>query len=426
MQQYLIKLPSETLSLIETCRTIAAKMKVRAYLVGGFVRDLIMGCPNLDLDITVEGDGIDFAQNVAEKLNAHVLVHRRFGTATISIGHHHKIDIASARKEIYPKPASLPEVSSGTLKDDLYRRDFTINTMAISINSDDFGRLIDLFGGQQDLKKNYIRILHPASFIDDPTRILRAIRFEQRYQFHLEPHTYRCLEEAVKKGMLEIVQPHRLRDELILILKEKQPPKYIHRIHRLCGLKFIHPHLKFTRHIQRLLFSAGESLEWFDKNFPKHRTIERWLVYLLCLVDSLTLEEATLLGKRFAFRSSETNKILSYLANRNQVLRRLSCVTIRPSTVYQLLQPLADEVILALLANRKDKNLLHHIELFFRHYNKVSLSIKGKDLHQMGFTPGPQYQHILRSVLHAKLDGIVKNHKEEREFVQRFKLKKKL
>lgn len=179
MKEYLRKLPKEIQDLISKAARVASGNNISAYLVGGFVRDLLLGVKNLDLDIVVEGDGIKFAQDFAHTLKAKLILHRRFGTATITLGYNLKIDIATARKETYPYPACLPVVTSGTIEDDLARRDFTINAMAISIMQKDFGRFIDLLYGKHDLYHKKIRVLHNLSFIDDPTRILRAIRFEK-------------------------------------------------------------------------------------------------------------------------------------------------------------------------------------------------------------------------------------------------------
>ncbi len=183
MKKYLQRLPKEIQDLIYLSSEVAAANHFRAFLVGGFVRDLVLQVKNLDLDIVVEGDGIKFAEDIVDFLKARVVKHSRFGTATVTLSAAVKIDVASARVECYPAPACLPQVKNGSIKEDLKRRDFSINAMAISINKKDFGRLIDFFDGINDLRKSKIRVLHDLSFIDDPTRILRAVRFEIRYGF---------------------------------------------------------------------------------------------------------------------------------------------------------------------------------------------------------------------------------------------------
>ena len=200
MKNYLNKLTPDLQDLVKVIRDISVLRSMPVYLVGGFVRDLILGVRNLDFDIVVEGDGIIFAEDLASRLKARLIRHKRFGTATVVPGHHIKIDIATARKEVYPKPAALPEVEFGTLKDDLKRRDFTINAMAISLSG---GGLVDFYNGKKDLLDRQIRVMHELSFVDDPTRVLRAVRFEKRYDFKIEAKTLGLLKKAVKATMLE-------------------------------------------------------------------------------------------------------------------------------------------------------------------------------------------------------------------------------
>ena len=221
MEKHIKQLPQDILALVYCARDVSESTGLDAYLVGGFVRDLILRRKNYDLDITVEGPGIDFAQAFARKAGGRLVSHRRFGTATVFLPARHKIDFATTRKERYPQPAALPEVSAGTLDDDLFRRDFAINTLAIGLSAPRFGRLIDRFHGCDDIRDGLVRVLHDLSFIDDPTRILRCVRFEQRFGFSIEHHTLDLLKEASRSGSLSRVNPHRLRDELILILKEE-------------------------------------------------------------------------------------------------------------------------------------------------------------------------------------------------------------
>lgn len=201
-------------------------MGCAAFLVGGTVRDMVLGVKNLDLDIVVEGppdrcgdisragDAIKLGEKLLEKFGGALVVHRQFGTCTLVTKKGLKIDLATARKEIYARPAALPTVEFSSLKDDLARRDFTINSMAVSINKDDFGRLIDLCGGKSDLERGIIRVMHDKSFIDDPTRIFRARRFASRLGFSIEPHTLGLMRSAVKKGMLAKLSKYRINKEL--------------------------------------------------------------------------------------------------------------------------------------------------------------------------------------------------------------------
>jgi tRNA nucleotidyltransferase (CCA-adding enzyme) len=430
MKKYLKKLPKEVQDLIYLAGNIASDNNMSVYLVGGFVRDLILGVKNLDLDIVVEGDGILFAEDFARRLKTELICHRKFGTATVTINPQLKIDIATAREEFYPQPAQLPEVRPGSLRDDLLRRDFTINAMAISISNRDFGQLIDLFGGKADLRNKKIRILHNLSFIDDPTRILRAIRFEKRYNFRIESQTLKLLKGAVKQKMLEKVQPHRLRDELILILKEEHLLRQIKRIEQLVKFNFINPRLSVSQKTYTLLKSLEKQIRWFRQNFSWRRLLDTWLIYFMGLIEPLNIEEARLICQRFALRRGEEKRILAYKKIKRKTIQELSRAEIRPSRIFGLLEPLSYEVILILKAKfsrqsgipqnaGKNKNIQKHIEDFLKIYNGMRTFISGDDLKRLGIMPSPYYQKIFTQVLNAKLNGSIKTREEELALIKK-------
>jgi tRNA nucleotidyltransferase (CCA-adding enzyme) len=421
MEKHLKQLPQDLLSLIYTSGDIAGRLGFRAYLVGGFVRDLILGVKNFDLDIAVEGDGILFAEALAEKLKAKIISHRRFGTATVTVKPHLKLDIATTRKEFYPEPGSLPIVNKGSIKDDLFRRDFTINTLVIAINKDNFGQLLDLFKGKSDIRARKVRVLHNLSFIDDPTRILRAVRFQKRYDFQIEPNTLKRLKEAVKLKMLFAVEPQRLRDELILMLKENEPLKALKRLEELAGLGFINPALKLSVKTEKLLGSCREQVRWFKSKFAQHRHLDSWLVYLAGLLSGLDLEVVRAVCARFVFRKGETKRILEFFLLRAKLLSKLSRPGLRPSSVFHLLEPLSYEVIILLKASAENKFAHANMENFFHAYNGTAISLRGHDLKGLGIAPGPHYQKIFRRVLNAKLNGKVKTAQEELDFVKKLK-----
>lgn len=418
MRISLNKLPKEIQDLIYVACDIASKNNMPVYLVGGFVRDLFLGVKNLDLDIVVEGDGISFAEDFAKRLNAKFIQHRRFGTASVVINHHFKVDIATARCESYPEPASLPLVAPGTLKDDLARRDFTINAMAISISGDNFGRLIDLFNGRDDIRRKKIRVLHDLSFIDDPTRILRAIRFEQRYNFKIERHTLRLFKNALSLRALNKTGPHRLRDEIILILKEPHPIRYIKRIDKLIGFSFISPQFHFSKKTASFLRSIERQILWFKNKTPRKRTLDTWLIYLIGLINNMPTKHIKAFCKRFAFSKGEIKRILSYKKIIVRLKDRLK-KKIPPSQIYKCLEPLSYEVILLLNAKYKDKILRKNIKDFFNIYNGIRIHTRGSDLVKLAISPGPDYKNILKETLYAKLDGKINTKEEELEFIKR-------
>ncbi|MDD5552942.1 MAG: hypothetical protein PHE18_03600, partial [Candidatus Omnitrophica bacterium] len=335
-----------------------------------------------------------------------------------------KIDVATARKEHYPQPAHLPVVICGILDDDLTRRDFTINSMAISLNREDFGGLIDCFKSAQDLKEKKIRVLHDLSFIDDPTRILRAIRFEQRYGFRIEPKTLRLLKEADRLDMLHKVQPHRLRDELILMLNEDKPLRPLKRLKELIGFDFIHPKIRLSNKIVEDLKSIEKQISWFGGAHAARRQLEKWLMYFIGLTGQMSSGDIKSICKKFALRKGEEKRMLAHKSAKPAFIRDLSRKDIKPSRLFGMLEPLSYENIVLLKAVFKNSSLRKNVEDFLKIYNGTRVHVTGEDLARLGITPGPVYQKILRRVLEAKLDGRVKTKDDELKLVSKIAGKK--
>ncbi|HZC80214.1 MAG TPA: hypothetical protein VE222_00600, partial [Nitrospiraceae bacterium] len=218
-------LPSKIFNRLREIGELADAMDASAYLVGGLVRDLLLGHTNLDMDIAVEGNGMTFARRVADQYGAGLKVFDRFATALVVFPDGFKLDVATARRESYAHPTALPTVKPSSIKDDLYRRDFTINTLAIRLNASHFGELVDFYGGQHDLERKVIRVLHAHSFVDDPTRVFRAIRFEQRFGFHIEKRALTLLKEAAASDLVRRLSSPRLRNEVMRLLSEQDPTR---------------------------------------------------------------------------------------------------------------------------------------------------------------------------------------------------------
>jgi tRNA nucleotidyltransferase (CCA-adding enzyme) len=237
-------------NILKAAGHIGDVYKFRVFAVGGFVRDMQLGEDNLDIDIAAEGDGLKLARQLAKDLDGSLTVHKFFGTASINtyckntaklqnaIEQDIRIDIATARKEIYKHPADYPRVIFSTIEDDLGRRDFTINAMAVSLNKGSFGEILDLYNGREDLKSGIIRVLHENSFMDDPTRIFRAIRFEQRYRFKTDSKTMLLMKSAIQSGMLDKLSRQRIIKERMLIKKEKSALKILARLKCLTGGRY--------------------------------------------------------------------------------------------------------------------------------------------------------------------------------------------
>lgn len=419
MVSKLKKLSSQFKNILKTSSAIANSSGFNIYLVGGVVRDLILKRKVFDLDIVVEGNAIVFAKKLAECLKSDFRRHHSFGTATINIDGH-KIDFVTARTEKYSHQGALPKVSPASLDKDLLRRDFTINTMAISLNKADYGKLIDLCNGLGDLKKGLIRVLHSESFHDDPTRILRAIRFEQRFSFKIEPGTFKLIKEALGKPSLELVGPHRLRDEITLILKEAKPSRYIKRIKELVGFSFIDKTIKLDKPSFQLFVRIEESVLYYEKRFKKHRKLEVWLLYLAAILIKLSPSRLKKFFHDFGFRKGERDVVSSIVKSINKI-KRLGKHT-KASNIYRILEPYSFESILFFYAYYQKRSLRKNIERFLDKLVDIRLKIKGRDLKKMDLKPHVLYSKILKKALYSKIDkGLKSKHQEAEEIRRIFK-----
>lgn len=418
-------LPKDILPVINKIAKLAEDKRCKAYLVGGFVRDLLLGVKNTDIDITVQGDALSFARYVSDETGAALVEHKKFGTAALIIpatpkSKRIKIDVAAARKEFYKHPAALPSVESSSIKDDLNRRDFTINAMAISIDRENFGELIDFFDGVQDLERRRIRVLHEKSFIDDPTRIFRAVRFEQRYNFRIDEFTARLIRNAVQAEMFNKVSGPRLRTEIELLLKEKEPLKAIKRMKSLDELRFISPKIRFGAPQEEYSRNVKKLISVYGNYFSTIRPLDLWLVYFMIMIDRLNLSEALKVCGRFVMRRDDKLRIISEKKSEKKVMALLSSKKeIPPSRIYRILKPLSPETLLFIMAKRGDRLLKSRVKDFLAEYNGVYLSLKGDDLKRLGAQPGPCFTEILKKTLYAKIDGLISTRQEELAFASK-------
>jgi len=379
------------------------------YVVGGFVRDLLLGIENLDIDVTVDGDGILFAETFARQFGCRVKSHQKFGTAVIVFPDGFKVDVASTRLEYYSSPGALPTVERSSLKMDLYRRDFTINTLAVRLNREEFGVLVDYFGAQQDLKEKVIRVLHNLSFVEDPTRVFRALRFEQRLNFRIAKHTENLIRNAVKMNFLSNLGGKRLLTELVIILKEKEPLRAIERMDSLGLIPFIHPELSLTSVIRGILEEAAKIITWFDLLFLDRR-YEKWVVYFLALCDSLTAEQFAQTCKRLSISEHYRERLFETRGRVEDVLdtmqrRLIRGPEVRRSEIYFWLEGLPVEVLLYLMAKTGFEGVRKFVSLYFTQLQGVRCAIKGEDIKALGVPPGPRFREILDRVFRARLDN---------------------
>ncbi len=410
--------PPRIREVLEIAGRIADKNKVRAYLVGGFVRDMILGRKNFDMDIVVEGNALHYGRILANKLHARLKSYPRFKTAKLLLPEGMEIDIASARTEVYKYPAALPEVEASSLRQDLLRRDFTINTLALGLNREDPGNIIDFFGAQKDIREKRIRVLHDLSFVEDPTRILRAVRFEQRLDFTIDKHTENLILAAVDMEMFDRLHDFRIADELVLLFNEPHPLKVIKRMEQLHELKFIHPRIKLNERMHQLYDQAEDVLGWYNLSFANSR-LERWIVYLLVVMDQLNAAQSEEVLNRFAFKKKAREcLLLTKERGRNIVNGMRKRKSLKASAVFDMFGGFPDETVLFFMAKLNDVRSRRMLMDFLIRDAHIRLEINGNDL-KSNTRPGPHYREVLKKTLYAKIDGKISGHNQELEFARK-------
>jgi tRNA nucleotidyltransferase (CCA-adding enzyme) len=416
-------LPGPLLSLLRQASELAQEMNYPLYVVGGFVRDLLLGAPTLDMDLVVEGDAIQLARRLGRRAGIRTRSHKQFGTAKIVLEGREAefgisaLDFATARLEFYAHSAALPEVERSSIKADLHRRDFTINTLAIRLDSGHYGQLLDFYGGEQDLNDGLIRVLHSLSFIEDPTRIMRAARFEQRLEFTIESRTAELIDNALP--MLTRVTGERIRHELYLILREEEPERVLRRLDSLNVLTHIHPRL------------AGSEYTW--KRFARLRQIlaeGRWHVelaengqptpglYLALLTYHLSRSELESLAQRLkVFRTDLT--LLQQVLDLREYETELDRPDLSNHEIYALLRHSRTAALLIswlYTDSERVRDRLWRYESELRHIQPI---VDGAYLKSLGLKPSPLFSRLLSAVRDARLDGEIQTVAEEKALIDR-------
>ncbi len=409
------QIPTKTLSLLKKIGQLAEQRGELAFAVGGFVRDLLLKKNSVDIDITIEGDGITFAEKLAHSSGSEVEAFTQFGTSIVVVPGFGKVDVATARRESYEHPGALPKVEKSGIVQDLYRRDFTLNAMAMSLSSGSFLQLLDPFGGLEDLKKGRIRALHTKSFEDDPTRIFRAIRFEQRFQKRIEKQTQRWLMKSVKGEFIQKVSGERLRNELRLIFREPHPEGAVKRLKELGALRHIHPALDVLPATSAFLSRIPSAIEYFHK--LKIGLDEETMVWFQALLAKPNEAEAQALSKRLMLSRSEQKIVHQSAEAYPALLHKMANTPLAMSQFYKMLCPLRPEVQCFLLA--ASTGVLH--KKLLEYFKKIQTSkpwVRGKDLQALGIEPGFRYSFILLEALNGQLDGKFKSRGQTLKWVK--------
>jgi len=422
------------LELIKLISDQAAEAGSPIYLVGGIVRDILLNQPSQDLDFVTEGDAIQLAQGLSGKFGGRITSHRQFGTAkwTIRSGKSllltplflktndpgdlpAAIDLISARTEFYSFPTALPTVKQGSIKLDLQRRDFTINTMAIRLDGKHFGELVDYWGGIEDLNEKLIRVLHSLSFVDDPTRVLRAIRFEQRLDFSLEKRTEQLLKDA--SPLLEQVSGERIRHEFDLVLNKNHSAEIFQRLQDLDLLKYIHPFLRWEPKNKPLLESVLEQpidKQWGIPDSVGNTPANKFIAYLV-VFSCIPPAQVNHFSKRLKLPAI----MKSALMQQNSLLNELpGYVNAKPSKILKNLEKVLPAVLYSLYLMTGEKRVKKIIETFQKKWRHIKPISNGATLKEKGLSPGPAYDKILSRLRAAWLDGEVNSEKEERAFLE--------
>ncbi|HEY5159624.1 MAG TPA: CBS domain-containing protein [Gaiellaceae bacterium] len=372
------------------------------YLVGGSVRDVLLGAKSFDVDIAVEGDAIALARELARLLHGRIRAHEKFGTAVVLYGEGARVDVVTTRTEFYEAPAALPSVEHASIREDLFRRDFTINAMAVSLKAEDYGRLVDPFGGRRDIAERRLRVLHNLSFVDDPTRIFRAVRYESRLGFRMDEHAVQLARSCVEMGLFDDLSSARLRDELIAILDEPDAPRSILRLAEIGVAAAVHPHLAADEEAAALVERLAVLRDRYVPELP------RWRPALAVLARNMaTYELYSWLG-RLRLRRRDVEKTVAAVVFAPRLVERLQR-DISPAEIVALVDPVAPDAPLVALAMHD----LPALEEYFDHLRAIELEIGGSDLVVLGLEQSPRVGEILAELRRRKLNGTLAGRKAE-------------
>jgi tRNA nucleotidyltransferase (CCA-adding enzyme) len=394
-------LPPDVLRRVAPARKLARETGIALYLVGGAVRDLLLGRAVTDVDLVVEADALGFAARLARELGAAVELHRRFGTAVLSLPDGERLDVATARAEEYQKPAALPRVRASSIEDDLARRDFTINAMALEIARSKRAALLDPFGGRNDLRRKLVRALHPRSFDDDPTRAFRAVRYANRLGFRIESATRAAIRAAVAAGAVNAVSGDRLRREILLLFAEPNRASAARAMAALGLSRTIHPALSYgaavgarVRRAERLATEAGRNATW--------------LVYLLSWMGESSAEVADAIARRLNLSSAPSRTVRAWPAAR-EALSRAGDRGV--AALAERIEGLGEDALLAAAATAPAP-LARRILSIRDAAPAYRLTIRGKDLVAAGIPPGPAIGRALSATISARRDGAIRPEQE--------------
>ena len=413
------RLDKDVFRLLERIAQVGERWGISVYAVGGFVRDLFLNIPNQDIDIVVEGEGIPFAACLAEEFGGRVKSHEKFGTSVVIFPDGYRIDVATARMEYYKRPGALPTVEKSSVKSDLFRRDFTINCMAVKLTGSNAFCLIDFFNGERDLKNREIQVLHSLSFIEDPCRLFRAIRFEQRFGFEMGKQAESFMRTTIKKRLVDSLSGTRLFNEIKLLLKEKRPMNCIRRMQEFDLLQFVSPEMLKDRKDLETLERLESVFSWAGM-ITLPREPEIWCVYFLGLFYSLEEEAFLKATDRLQLPTRMKNSLGQDRTTCSESLKRLKSQNEwEPKEIYHTFANLSIEAVIFLIALSSSDRFNQYANIYFTQYQcKSEPSLTGDDLVKMGMEPGPVFRSVFNALREARVMGRVNTREEEVALVE--------
>lgn len=409
------QLSKNILDLLITAGKVGDELGQNVYMVGGFVRDLLLRADNWDIDFVTEGDGIAFAKALQQVVGGKLTLHHQFETAVIRLSNHIVLDLVTARQEYYEYPAALPKVEKSNIWSDLFRRDFTINCMAISLNAVNFGEMIDYFGGMKDLQNKEIRVLYNLSFIEDPTRIFRAVRFASRLGFTLEKSTRQFLEQSLQNDMVARLSNDRVREEMLHLIREQD---FLHRsialMQHLGVFKALHRDFVVGESTLTRMKNIRFSMEGFRQLSPN--SFNPTVVMLMQLMSEVPEESLEAVAQLLIANQTLIGHISQSMKKRTQIYETLQKDEVDSYQIYQILKPHSEEALMFFYNDSDDPYIRHYIAYYLLKLRHIQLRITGTDLQELDIKPGPVYKRILENVLKAKVLGHIYDREGELQY----------
>jgi tRNA nucleotidyltransferase (CCA-adding enzyme) len=394
------------------------------YLVGGFVRDLLLEQPNVDVDVAVEGDGIEFARQLADQLGGRIRAHHKFKTAVVLLppsilgqappwlrpsGEPFHVDVSTTRTEFYDYPAALPRVEHASIRQDLFRRDFTINAMAISLRGRDFGTVLDFFGGLRDLREGTVRVLHNLSFIEDPTRIFRAVRYENRYGFRMDEQTKAFAKACVDMHLVGDLSSVRLRDELTPLLSEANVDWTLTRLYELGVAREVHPRLATGTRTVELV----SKIDTLVRELGLKDEVVSWRLRLMAITRNMDHHELYMWLDKLKLKRSDSKVIREGVVVAPVLAAQLAKAEITDWEIYQALHKTSLEALVFAVALNGDRVAVRQLRRYLEDIRHRTISVSGDDLLGLGMKKDPAIGRVLDKLKEMRVEGKIEGREAE-------------